>query len=316
MIHRPATRQEEFFCAVTSRESGEDVFGTASLGTFWVLVEYAGLWAQRALEGSTLPDKVKARLAGLTETIPRARVLFIRAGRVGTDCFNLFAVRARERGPSVVRFQLRSYEDLLGVDYEGLAAGRAAGGETFDGPLFLVCTHGRRDKCCAKFGWPLYKSLRDVAAEGRVWQSSHVGGDRFAGNLVCFPHGLFYARADDGSGRRVVEEYAAGRLVTEGFRGRACYAHPVQAAEYFVRRESGLKGVEELHYVGAVNEGNATRRVTFASGGGGTLHDALITRRESDFRNLITCHAQAERRVPKYVLDDYRVRGAGARELA
>ena len=27
-----------------------------------------------------------------------------------------------------------------------------------------------------------------------VWQCTHVGGDRFAGNLVCFPEGLFFGR--------------------------------------------------------------------------------------------------------------------------
>ena len=295
---------QNYFCSVASRESGENVCGTASVAEFWVLVEYAGPWAPRALEGSMLPPRVKARLVGLPKTIPRSRVLFIRRGRVGTDHLNLFAVRSHERGPSVVKFRLGGYEDLSGLDFASLAAGEAAGGERTDEPLFLVCTHGRRDKCCAKFGWPLYRSLRETAGES-VWQSSHVGGDRFAANLLCFPHGLFYARMDEESGRGAVEEYGRGRILAENYRGRACYAHPVQAAEYFVRRESGVMGVEDLHHVWTERVSDSARRVRFAASDGETLYEALVSRRESDFRNLVTCHSAVEKSVPQYALEEY-----------
>jgi hypothetical protein len=297
---------QSFYCSVASRESGEQVFGTASVGDFWVLLEYAGLWAPHALEGSALAPEIKARLLNLPKVIPRARTLFIRRGRVGTPHINLFVVRSRERGSAIVKFELGAYADLLDVDFEALAAGSTAGGGRLSNePLYLVCTHGRRDKCCAKFGWPLYKSLRERAGEA-VWQSSHVGGDRFAANLVCFPHGLFYARVSEEAGARVVEEYGRGRIRVENYRGRACYGHHVQAAEFFVRHESGAAGVDELRYAGASRVDDAARCVRFAASDGGTVHEAVVRRRASDFRNLVTCHDVEQKAVPQYVLEAYR----------
>src|ERR1044072_216156 len=104
----------------------------------------------------------------------------------------LYVGRCRERSPFAVRLRLDKYFDTLKYDLAEVASGRdLQGGEVCDGPLFLVCTHGRRDKCCAKFGVPLYNALREHAGDS-VWQSSHVGGDPLAGKPVWFPHRLFY----------------------------------------------------------------------------------------------------------------------------
>jgi hypothetical protein len=218
---------------------------------------------------------------------------------------NLFVVRCRERSPFVVRLRLEKYFDALQYDFAEVASGRdLQGGEFCDGPLYLVCTHGRRDKCCAKFGVPLYNALRGQAGES-VWQSSHVGGDRFAGNLVCFPHGLFYAHADAEAGRRVVEAYRAGRVLTEEFRGRACYSHFIQAAEYFVRAEASVRGVEDLRFVSAEPAGEESWRVRFVERAAGLTHEARVCRRPSDFINPITCHAADPQTVPQFSLEEY-----------
>jgi len=218
-------------------------------------------------------------------------------------------VRCRERSPFAVRLRLEKYDDVTAYDLAAVASGRdAQGGETCEEPLFLVCTHGRRDKCCAKFGVPLFNSLREHEGKS-VWQSSHVGGDRFAGNLVCFPHGLFYAHTDADAGRRAVAEYRAGRVVAEKFRGRACYSHFIQAAEAFVRAESGLAGVEALRFLSAEPGGAEDWRVRFAEREGVRVHEAHVRRRMSDFRNPITCHDHDERLVPQFVLEAYEASG-------
>jgi hypothetical protein len=304
--------QQPFYCSLLSREDGEHVYGTASVGDVWLLVEYPTVWRTKALEASALPAEVKAHLDTLTRTIPRARLLFVKQGRACLDTFALFVVRARERGPSITRFDLTSYDELLDVDVPGLLAGRPVEGATETRePMFLVCTHGRRDKCCAKFGYPVYKSLSQHAGAA-LWQSSHVGGDRFAANVVCFPHGLFYARVNEASGRHILDEYRGGRVHLESYRGRACYTHPVQAAEYFVRRESGLVGIEDLCVVGASRAGETARLVRFEEASGGRRHEALVTWRESEFRNLITCRSHEQRSVPQYALAEYRTAEAGA----
>jgi hypothetical protein len=295
-----------FFCSELSRRAGESGVGTASTGAVWLLLEYPHGWGRRAFEESALPPEVKRFFDDATARIRHSRILFVKTDRGRADArMNLFIVRCRERAPFIVRLRLEKYFDLLAYDLAAVASGRdLQGGGLERAPLFLVCTHGRRDKCCAKFGVPLYNSLRAFAGQ-TVWQSSHVGGDRFAGNLVCFPHGLFYAHQDAEAGRRAVEEYRAGRIVLEKFRGRACYSHFIQAAETFVREEARLSGVEDLHFLSAQQEGADSWRVRFAERAGGRAHEALVARRVSDFSNPITCHSAEASTVPQLVLESY-----------
>jgi len=297
--------QHPFYCSELSRRAEEKTFGTASTGGTWLLLEYAGAWGPKVLEQSALAPPVKAFFRRTLETIPRSRLLFIKRGRAGGSTFSFFVVRSRERAPFAVRFELDSYARLPELDLARAAAGdaAAAGGVVTRDPVLLVCTHGRRDKCCAKFGVPVYKSLRESAGEG-VWQSSHVGGDRFAANLVCFPHGLFYAHVTEESGRAAAAEYAAGRMLLGKYRGRACYANHVQAAEFFTRAETNLKGLDELRFRDSERLGERNWRVRFA--GAGAVYEAGVSCRPSEFRNHITCHSAEPKSVPQFVLDDFR----------
>ncbi|HEV2880675.1 MAG TPA: sucrase ferredoxin [Pyrinomonadaceae bacterium] len=303
--------QPFFYCSNLSRAAGERTFGTASVGEVWLLIEYREALGAHALGDSVLSVEIKRHLNKFCKTVPRARLLFIKQERQRLDPLSCFVVRCRERAPSIEQFELSGYDDLLKFDLTVLAAGGSReGGVRLDTPLYLVCTHGKRDKCCAKFGYALYKSLRDDAAEGsdggggRVWQSSHVGGDRFAANLICFPHGLFYAHVTEDAGRRIVEEYEGRRVVLEGYRGRACYSYPVQAAEFFIRTETGLSALDGLRYRRHERTGDRSWRVTFAATDG-TLHEAHIAARTSEFHNYITCQSAEERPVVQYVLENY-----------
>jgi hypothetical protein len=56
-------------------------------------------------------------------------------------------------------------------------------GEVSEEPIYLVCTHGRHDACCAVRGRPVAAALAAAYPE-RTWECSHIGGDRFAANVV------------------------------------------------------------------------------------------------------------------------------------
>ena len=300
--------QQPFFCSELSRRAEEQTFGTASTGAVWLLLEYAGVWGAKVLEGSALAPEVKDFFRRTLDGVPRSRLLFIKRGRAGGETVSFFVVRPRERAPFSVRFELDSYARLTELDIARAAAGDpAAGGTVTRDPLFLVCTHGRRDKCCAKFGMPVYRALRECEpARPQVWQSSHVGGDRFAANLVCFPHGLFYAHMTEETGRRAAEEYAAGRLVLDKYRGRACYSNQAQAAEFFTRQETGLAGLDDLRFQSSERTSERSWRVRFA--GAAALYESEVTCLPSSFQNPITCHAAEPRPVPQFVLERFRAR--------
>jgi hypothetical protein len=301
-----------FYCSELSRHAAEKSYGTASIGALWLLIEYPHAWGPHALRDSTLSPAVKAHLNRLLKTIPRSRLLFIKQEPGRKERLKFFVVRSRERDPFIVKFELDRHERLLEIDVAAAAAGKvSAGGVVItDQSLFLVCTHGRRDKCCARFGYAVYKAARDFVREDAcadVWQSSHVGGDRFAANLICFPHGLFYAHVTEEGGRFIMDEYGRRRVVLSEYRGRACYSFPVQAAEFFVRRETGLLGLDALRYLDQERLGENLWRVRFKANAGGVIHQARVASIFSEFQNFITCQSTEEKSITQYQLEDYQV---------
>ncbi len=116
-------------------------------------------------------------------------------------------------------------------------------GAGWDEPVFLVCTHGKRNVCCARLGVPLAQALA-TRHPGQVWETTHVGGHRFAANLVILPHGLYYGPvgagpAGVGPAAAAIDAYQRGAVVVERYRGRAGQARADQEAEYARLAEAG-----------------------------------------------------------------------------
>jgi hypothetical protein len=109
-----------------------------------------------------------------------------------------------------------------------------------------VCAHGRRDACCARLGLPLFDALGPHVGSAQLWQSSHLGGHRFAPNLLALPFGLQLGRIPVAEAPVAAGALAAGRIPLEWYRGRTLYPAPVQAAEIAVRRALRLDGIGDL----------------------------------------------------------------------
>jgi len=279
------------FCADLSRENDEPLAATASRIDNWILVEYRGLWARDALTGSGLSDQVKQHLLDQVRSVPHGRLLFVRRpDRRGRPDLLAFTAASRPGRTTVTRTEFETYEDLRGLD---LLAGTAV-----EHPLFLVCTHGKHDPCCARFGRPLYEALRDELAPDWVWQVSHIGGDRFAGNLVCLPEGLYYGRVDRETAGPVLDEHLARRILIPSYRGRSIYTFAVQAAERVVRERTGLVGIDDLTLREVVRR-KASTRVTFAAGV--ETHKLRVDEERGDLTRL-TCSSETLERPPRFVV--------------
>lgn len=279
------------FCADLSRENDEPLAATASRIDNWFLIEYRGLWARDALTGSGLSDQVKQHLLDQVRSVPHGRLLFVRRpDRRGRPELVAFTAASRPGQTSVTRTEFETYEDLRGLD---LRAGTAV-----EHPIFLVCTHGKHDPCCARFGRPLYEALRDELAPDWVWQVSHIGGDRFAGNLVCLPEGLYYGRVDRETAGPLLDEHLARRILIPSYRGRSSYTFAVQAAERTVRERTGLVGIDDLTLQEVVRRNESTH-VTFAAGA--ETHELRVDEERGDLTRL-TCNSESLERPPRYVV--------------
>jgi len=296
------------FCSVRSKEASEETFGTASTGDAWLLLEYARPWGAKAFRDSTLPKAVKVYLSGLLKSIPRSRVLLIKQTRTIKGPLTLFVARSRESSSSILKYEFLEYEQLLDLDLASALAGGSPSGTTpWEEPLFLVCTHGKRDKCCAKFGIPIYKTIQTQVGESSVWQCSHVGGDRFAANVICFPDGIFYGHVTEETAKLIVKEYDERRIVLTNFRGRSCYSFPVQAAEFFARRETGFRRIGDLKFLTYDPLKPNEWRVRFFSEVDAKVHQVSLRSHLSEFQNRLTCHSSEPQSVVQYSLIEHEI---------
>ena len=134
-------------------------------------------------------------------------------------------------GPGVDHREGRWADDRdLGAAIEALDR-PAPESETSVGGLvqILVCAHGVHDACCAIRGRPVAAALAEQWPD-RVWECSHVGGDRFAPNVMLVPDGFYYGNLDPVSAVDVVRHHLAGQVDATWLRGTATFSPPVQAA--------------------------------------------------------------------------------------
>jgi hypothetical protein len=146
----------------------------------------------------------------------------------------VFAAYADPVHPWLETAVIDSFDEVAGMDLSPLSRGGTVGLARTDARLACVCTHGRHDVCCAEQGRPIARSLERSHPEV-TWEISHIGGDRFAGNLLLLPHGLYYGRVTADSASNVVSAYTRGRMELDHLRGRSSYPTAVQAAEWYLR---------------------------------------------------------------------------------
>jgi len=198
------------------------------------------------------------------------------------------------RMADIYRYRLDA-GDILDLDLPSLGRGVRPGFEPIEGPLFLVCTHGRRDVCCAERGRPLAGALATVVP-GATWESSHVGGDRFAGNLVAFPHGLYLGRVRADEAAEVARSYGNGRVSLRHLRGRSCYPMPVQAAEHALRTREGFDGVDDV----VLERTEARQGVSTSIFATPMGRFSVAVAIEQSAPSFLTCHSHAAEPAPSY----------------
>ncbi len=257
MSSRPAAHVTPANCSVLSRRLDEPLAGTAPVACAWLAIEQPGPWGARALTQSHLDAGVGAELGRRAEG-SGVRIALIR--RVG---HHALAGERRRRvllcdtrpGTGAVRsLEVSDARELLDLDLAALGAGRLDAGDPHPEPVILVCTNGKRDRCCAELGrslaLDLVEAARSGAGESEVWEADHLGGHRFAPTAVVLPTGYVYGRLDARSALAALGAAARGSVVTEHARGRSTWSRPGQAADLALRDELQEFGADAVRVLG------------------------------------------------------------------
>jgi hypothetical protein len=256
--------QPDSGCAASAEWRGDVLAASAPPAERWLLIEWREPWPRDALAALRSRPEVSAHQSGVrdlrggdagvddrvddlaTEVLRfcaalRCRPALIRRyGRIDRAVPRRWAMVDSRLGRESVRWgELPTDEHLLEV-----LAGRDQGSPS-DEPIYLICTHGRHDPCCAVRGRPTAAALA-AAHPDRTWECSHVGGDRFAANLVLLPHGLFYGHVPPTRAAEVVSRYDEGLVLPDLLRGVGAMAPQVQAAQHFARAAGRTLKVDSL----------------------------------------------------------------------
>jgi hypothetical protein len=233
------------------------MLGTAFPAARVLLVEQPGPWGRAGLRESNFAPDIAAELERRASE-SGVRVLAVRRpGRTPAGATRRWAYADTRDG----RMQLRwgEYRDdaaLLGLALDGST------GQPDSAPLYLVCAHSRHDTCCALRGRPVAAAL-NAARPGRVWECSHIGGERFAANVLMLPSGLMYGRVLPFAAPEFAAAADAGEVIGALLRGRIGFVPVAQAALAFAYEHLALRRADALRIVsaGAVSDGQATVRL-------------------------------------------------------
>jgi hypothetical protein len=229
-------------CSTLSLAAGEALAGTASVASRWLVVEVGGAWGRDVVADTELPAAVRQRLETWVKSEDGSRVLFVRRPDRRSPETTILTALSDEDGGELRRLRLASLEALPEADLDA--------GERLDGPLLLVCVHGRRDPCCARHGVTVFDALAAEVPPKLLWQSSHQGGHRFAANVLALPAGISLGRVAPESASAVAAALRASRIPLEHFRGRTIHPPPAQAAEGVVRSRLDLRDLRDVRVLG------------------------------------------------------------------
>lgn len=297
------------WCSLVSLAAGEQLFGTATRVTAWFVLEDDHTFGAEALADSALPDAVKAHLNAAAKAVPGSRVQLIRqpgrAAKSGAARAFFVAVPG-----ALYRFALDDVMDVTALDLQAIVSHDPRfGPNRVTDTLWLVCVNGKRDRCCAKLGAPLYDALRREAGAS-IWQTSHIGGHRFAATLAMLPHGLMYGRVPSNEAGALVREHAARRIALDFYRGCSYDDEPVQAADYYLRRETGILSLDGLTCRSAIRQDDGFWRVQFeAAERPGACFEVVVEPAPSAFQIAKSCADAALAPVTQHRLVELRPPG-------
>jgi Sucrase/ferredoxin-like len=282
VTHAPRPRETLERCALRAQLRGDPMLGTAFPAARILLVEQPGPWGERGLRDSQfwadLAAALEARAARAGYRVQAIR----RPGRTPRDAVRRWAlVDTRDGVESLHWGEFRDGAELLELPLDGTAGVRD---ET---PLYLVCAHSKHDTCCALRGRPVAAAIA-AHRPGRVWECSHLGGDRFAANVLVLPSGLLYGRVLPFAAEEFVAAAEAGEVIGALLRGRVGLPATAQAALAFahehlaVRRRRDISvrsaspivdGVSTVRLAGPHGELDVTVQVEKVAATGLTCHN-------------------------------------------
>jgi hypothetical protein len=283
------------------------MLGTAFPASRVLVVEQPGPWGRPGLSASHFDPAVARELQRRTDPAG-IRLLAIRhPGRTAAQARRLWWFADCRPGREALRAgSFDADAELLDVPFDADADAdadaeadgptSAAVGEPDAAPLILVCTHGKHDACCALRGRPVAAAL-DACRPGRVWECSHIGGDRFAANVLVLSAGLVYGQVPAAAAPEFMDALDADEVVGGLLRGRIGMPPVAQAALAFAYEHLALRARNALAIESVDGPQDGVARVTVRGPHG---RHVVQVRIEVVYADGLTCAQSGPGRFARY----------------
>ena len=257
-------------CSTFCRELHEPLPGTAVVATGWLVVEQPGPWGAKAPTQSHLDPELGAKIDAAAKKADLRFGLIRSPGRHADVMPRAHQVYVASTVPSRTWLLGGCVADpvtLTSLDLEAVSRGDRDAVisslpelSPLTEPVLLVCTNGKRDECCALLGRPIVSAMATLAP-GRVWESNHLGGHRFAPTATLLPAGTMHGQLDVETAAAVLTAADRGETVLDNLRGRTTWTKRGQVAEIAVRRTLGEVGLDALSVIAEDLESVTVRHV-------------------------------------------------------
>jgi len=285
-----------FFCSAASRYFKEDIHGSAANYNGFILLEHSDPFPEKVTQAHFDP----LFLASLQELAKqkKAKLLLIRNRKTGfktcrliyVDCIRNRYLTLHSTPADVAAIRLEYYIDNPHAIWE-------------TEPFYIVCTNGKKDKCCAKFGFPVFKFIENHDKAVTVFESTHVGGDRFAANAVCLPMGIYYGRVMVEDVDAILEATEQGQIYYPNYRGISTRSFLYQSVECYLREQLEHFSMNFDFTIEHHEETGSVIEITAVVAG---RHYQLSLRKEVvPYPYYLTCKAQKPGNITKYVLEHF-----------
>jgi hypothetical protein len=290
----------DFFCSELSTALAEPLIGTAVPVNTWFLLEYTQPWYEKVTETdeNQLPPFVQHWLAEQLARVENGRLQFIKQQpAVPSHPLHFYVASLHNHRSLVYRFQLPDHDALMDIEMDALLAGHPRYEPfRYHKPLFFVCTHGKRDRCCALHGLLLYYALDKIMGFD-VWQTTHLGGHRFAPTLLSLPDGHVYGRLSPDDVPNLLASQQARHVLLDNLRGYSGYDTVTQIADYHLRRSLDQTGWQALQYLHTKALAPDRWQVIFRAKG----QTANIEVETADSLTLpLSCSTSKQKTIPQY----------------
>ncbi|WP_300599321.1 sucrase ferredoxin [Niabella sp.] len=286
-----------FFCSAASRYFREDIHGSAANYNGFILLEHSDPFPEKLSQAHFDPHFI----AGLQDLAKqkKAKLLLIRNRHTGfktcrliyVDCIQNRYLTLHSTPADVAAIRLEYYINNPHTIWE-------------TAPFYVVCTNGKKDKCCAKFGFPVFKFIENHDKKVPVFECTHVGGDRFAANAVCLPGGIYYGRVMVEDVDAILEATEQDRIHYPNYRGLSTRSFLYQSIECYLREQLSDLSMHFDFTVDAQEEEDLHIHVEVTVQEGQRYRLSLL-KKTIPYPYYLTCKSSKPGSITKYLLEAF-----------